>query len=196
MELSTAEDLAIFVEELRRESDRGLALVTTALIDNLLRDTLVSFFCKSQSNEYLLDNGNAPLGSLSARLHTSRALGLIDEFEFTEINLLRKVRNKFAHAKHGLNFSNEIVRGFCSSLQSDLPEGVHFPTNEPRFRFTNASVCIVLRLYHRPAWVRLERRNPKVWVTDEQVRWRSFDEEKPPHGTHFIGIGYSSKRPK
>ena len=36
MLLSTVEDLAKFVEELRRESDRGLALVAAALIDDIL----------------------------------------------------------------------------------------------------------------------------------------------------------------
>jgi hypothetical protein len=41
MRLDHAEDLAKFVEELKRETDRGLPLVGTALIDEKLRDTLV-----------------------------------------------------------------------------------------------------------------------------------------------------------
>ncbi|MGB5080714.1 MAG: hypothetical protein WBO23_08220 [Burkholderiales bacterium] len=45
MLLSTAEDLAKFVEELKRETDRGLPLVGAALIDDRLTETLRAFFC-------------------------------------------------------------------------------------------------------------------------------------------------------
>lgn len=44
MRLDYAEDSAKFVEELKKETDRGLPLVGTALIYEKLRDTLVAFF--------------------------------------------------------------------------------------------------------------------------------------------------------
>lgn len=50
MLLSTAEDLARFVDELKRESDRGLALVGAALIDDKVGDTLKAFFRASMNS--------------------------------------------------------------------------------------------------------------------------------------------------
>jgi len=182
MLLSTAEDLAKFVEELKRETDRGLPLVATALIDDLLKETLRAFFCDDDSAERLLDGTNAPLGSFSSRIETCLALGLIDAFEHSEITLLRKVRNEFAHAKHGMSFGQPRVQGLCSTLRSDLPTDGGYPITEPRFRFTNATVVIVLRLYHRPDWVRLERRQPKKWVSDDATRWRSIKDDPPLPG--------------
>lgn len=44
MLLSTAQDLAKFIEELKRETDRGLPLVAAALIDDRLTETLRAFF--------------------------------------------------------------------------------------------------------------------------------------------------------
>lgn len=191
MLLSTAEDLAKFVAELKRETDRGLPLVGAALIDDRLTETLRSFFCESPSASKLIDDANAPLGTFSSRTEMCFALGLLDEYEYTEIGLIRKVRNEFAHAKHGITFSSPRVQGLCSSLKSDLPQGADYPLQDPRFRFTNAVVCLALRLYHRPDWVALERRKPKVWVDPEATKWRSMEDGPPPPGIPVMVIGKS-----
>lgn len=195
MLLSTAEDLAAFVAELRRESDRGLALVACALIDDRLGETLRAFLRKTPSSARLLDEGNAPLGTLSARADACFALGLIDDHEHAEIALLRKVRNEFAHARHGVSFAAPRVSGLCSSLTSNLPEGAGYPLQDPRFRFTNAAVSIVLRLYHRPDWVARERREAKTWVDADATRWRSIESEPPPCGEPIIVMA-KSKQPE
>lgn len=188
MLLSTAEDLAKFVEELKRETDRGLPLVSTALIDDRLLETLRSFFCDGPSTAKLLDEGNAPLGTFSSRTEACFALGLIDEYEYSEIALLRKVRNEFAHEKHGISFQSPRVQGLCSSLKSSLPEGAGYPINDPRFRFTNAVVAIVLRLYYRPEWVAQERRQKKTWVPMSASVWRSVADDPPPLGIPVMAM--------
>ena len=182
MLLSTAEDLAKFVAELKRETDRGLPLVGAALVDDRLTETLRAFFCAGVSTEKLLDGPNAPLGTFSSKTEACFSLGLIDEFEYTEIGLIRKVRNEFAHAKHGLDFSSPRIQGLCSSLKSDLPEGSDYPLQDPRFRFTNALVVLALRLYYRPEWVAKEQRKPKTWVDPSATKWRSVKDEMPPPG--------------
>jgi mannitol operon repressor len=188
MRSADVEDLANFMAELQRETDRGLPLVGAALIDDRLGETLRSFFCEDRTSGKLLDEANSPLGTLSARVQGCYALGLIDEFEYAEIELIRKVRNEFAHAKHGASFRDERIKGLCSSLRSDLPEGAGHPTDDPRFRFVNAVVCIVVRLYYRPEWVALERRHPKTWLSKGATKWRSVQEEKPPSGTPVMAI--------
>lgn len=192
MLLSTAEDLSKFVDELKRETDRGLPLVGAALLDDRLTETLRSFFCEGPSANKILDEANAPLGTFSSRTETCYALGLIDEFEYIEIGLIRKVRNEFAHAKHGVTFLSPRVQGLCSSLKSDLPQGADYPLQDPRFRFTNAVVCLALRLYHRPDWVALERRKHKTWVDPEATRWRSIGDGLPPPGLPVMVIGKRS----
>lgn len=190
----TAEDLAAFVTELRQESDRGLALVGCALIDDGSARRCEHSFGETPSSGRLLDEGNAPLGTLSARADACFALGLIDEQEHAEIALLRKVRNEFAHAKHGVSFAFARVSGLCSSLTSDLPEGADYPLQDPRFRFTNATVSIVLRLYHRPDWVVLERRPAKAWVDADATRWRSMESEPPPSDAPTVAMAKSRPR--
>lgn len=194
MLLSTAEDLARFVDELRRETDRGLALVGAALIDDRLRETLRAFFREVDASVRLLDGANAPMGSFSARCDACHALGLIDDFEHAEIGRVRKVRNEFAHAKHGLSFQADRIRDYCLLLKSDLPveEGQPEPT-DARFRFTNAVVLLALRLYHRPDWVALSRRPPATFIAEGDTKWRSFAQNPPSLSEPFLAFGRTGK---
>lgn len=181
-----AEDLASFVKELQSETDRGLPLVGASLIDEKLLNTLESFFVDGKSATKLLSAPNAPLGTFSSRIDACYSLALIDKLEYQEIGLIRKIRNEFAHAKHGLSFESERIKGLCSSLQSPLPEGGDYPVDTPRFRLVNAIVCIVLRLYYRPEWVAQERLEPRSWVPDS--RWYNSNEYPPPKNAGFMGL--------
>ncbi|MBZ9790494.1 hypothetical protein K9B32_10215 [Rhizobium sp. 3T7] len=143
-----------------------MPLVATALIDELLRETLQAFLCECSSSAKLIANGNAALATFSSRAEACRALALIDDFEYSEINLLRKIRNEFAHARHGISFTQSKVRGLCSSLESPIPDEPGWPVNDARFRFTNASLHIVLRLYPRKDWALLAKRKVKDWGAD------------------------------
>ena len=192
MLLSTAEDIAAFVDELRRESDRGLALVSAALIDEKLADTLKAFFCEEYRSDRLLRAGNAPLSTFSSRIELCFALALIDKHEHQEIGILRKVRNEFAHSKHGLDFQDRRIQSLCASLTSDLPDSGDYPINEGRFRFTNAAVAMVLRLYHRPDWVALTRQKAREWLPKDATKWRSIEDDPPPLNSPVIVIGKQS----
>ena len=185
-------DLSRFLRELQAETDRGLALVGAAVIDDKIRATLAAFFVEGPAAARLLDGGDAPLSTFSARTDACLVLGLIDAFEHGEISLLRKVRNEFAHGLHGTTFQSERIRGYCSGLKSHLPEGSGHP-NEPRLRFTNSVVSLATRLYYRPEWVAQERRIAKEWISPDQVRWRSIDDEKPPEGSPVLGIFKAKK---
>jgi mannitol operon repressor len=167
MRLDHAEDLAKFVEELKRETDRGLPLVGTALIDEKLRDTLEAFLIEKKIAKKLLDEPNSTLGSFSSRLDMCYALGLIDNYEYNEINLLRKVRNEFAHSKHGISFKTDKIIGLCSTLRSILPEEDGFPLKDPKFRYMNSVVCIIFRLYCRPENIRKEQRITKSYGNND-----------------------------
>ena len=171
MFLRDAEDLASFVSELQQESDRGLPLVGAALIDELLQETLRSFFIEGGTSDRLLDEATDPC---------PRSLPIEDVLctrpdrrlrAHNEIETIRKIRNEFAHAKHGKSFNDDRIRSFCSNLRSNMPRG--FQTEDPRFSFLSAVVAVVLRLYYRPKWVAIERRQPKDWVPNDPTFWRS-----------------------
>ena len=157
------EDFSRFLEEFQKESDRGAALVGAALIDHKLADTLRALMVKSKIVNELMDSASAPLGTLSARIKLAFALGLIDAHELNECEIIRKVRNEFAHAVHGLSFADNKVSALCDRLESDLPGGRKSFVGKPREMFVNAVVLTVLRLTYRGEYVSKERRTTKTW---------------------------------
>ena len=174
------EDLATLLVEMDGESDRGLALVALSAIDDQLRLVLAAFMLEDRRTIDLLEGRNAALGTLAARISACLSLGLIEPLEFDEIETLRKIRNRFAHDLTGASFSNDTVRQLCSNLKSPLPGWRDDLASDARFRFKNAASAIMTRLVYRPHWVRLERRESRVWIDPEKLRWKSVAEEPVP----------------
>ncbi len=111
----------------------------------------------------MLDGGTAPLGTFSSRIKAAFALGLIDGRERSECDLIRKVRNEFAHQPHGIAFDNDKITVLCDRLQSDLPGGREAHVGKPRSVFINAVILTVMRLTYRAERVASERRVTRTW---------------------------------
>jgi len=156
-------DFSAFLREFQSETDRGAALVGAALIDQKLADTLRAFFVSGKTAGELLDGGTAPVGTLSSRIKACHALGLIDGFELRECDLIRKVRNEFAHSIHGTTFAEPKISALCDRLQSDLPGGREAFKDKRRQIFINAVILTVMRLTYRAEWVAKEKRVTRNW---------------------------------
>jgi hypothetical protein len=87
------------LEELNQETDRGVALVATSFLDKQLKDALAAFLIENASARDLLSGFNAPFGTFGTRIAGCHALGLITDNEARQSDILRKVRNQFAHQR-------------------------------------------------------------------------------------------------
>jgi mannitol operon repressor len=144
-------DFAAFLDDFNEETERGAALAAAAFLDNLLERVLGAFLIPNDSGFNLTKGFNAPLGTLAARIAACHAMGLISEDEYKECELIRKVRNEFAH-KVKMSFDDHRVKGLCSSLKmSAKPYGD--VTVSIRGRFTTAAVALILNLTNRPHYV-------------------------------------------
>lgn len=152
-----------FIREFQSETDRGAALVGAALLDRRLHSTLAAFFVPGEISARLLEGGTAPLGTFAARIKATFALGLISQHELHECELIRKVRNEFAHRVHGTTFSDPKISSLCGKFQSDLPGDPETWEGRNRDKFVNAVILTVLGLTYRAEHVAVERRAPRVW---------------------------------
>ena len=150
-----------FLDGLNRESARGAVLISLAMIDDLLQRTIASFLLEGVDADKLLEDFNAPLGSVSSRALAARALGLISVSEYTEINTIRKVRNRFAHDIH-VSFEDQQIKDFCRSLtyKAHDYEGVIV---SPHGQFTSAATSLILNLTNRPQYVSHRRLAEQEW---------------------------------
>ena len=156
-------DFSAFLREFQDETDRGAALVGAAVIDDRLAETLRAFMVSNNAASALLDGGTAPLGTFSSRIDATYALGLISAHEHSECHIIRRIRNEFAHRKHGVTFMDQKIRGLCDTLQSDLPGGREKFKDMPRQIFINAVVLISMGLTYRAEWVTKEKRVTRSW---------------------------------
>jgi len=96
------------ITESTAESDRAAAILLSAELDELLRKIigkrLVPHNKKVNDRDILSSYG--ALGSFAARIDVGYRLGVLDSLVAYDLNLIRKIRNLFAHEIHGLHFES------------------------------------------------------------------------------------------
>jgi DNA-binding MltR family transcriptional regulator len=106
--------------ELEKESDRGCALVAAAYLENQITELLEGFFIQqSKKASGSLFDFNGPVGTFSSKIKMCLALGLIPKEISNALDLVRKIRNEFAHLHEPLRFDTESMARRVVSL---LPE--------------------------------------------------------------------------
>ncbi len=163
------ERLHTFLNATKGETDRGRSLVAASLIEEMLEVVLRGFFLDTSATKKLFDDPNAPLSTFSAKASTSRALGLISHEEFSDIELVRKIRNAFAHSVM-CSFDNDKIKSWASSLKIGmssldvLEKGHKSRVDDPKQRFGMVTTSLVTSLYNRAHYVKKERLEDRSWL--------------------------------
>lgn len=160
-EYPNLEDFLPYLDELNKESPRGKVLISTGYLEQMLKDILVSFLMEDKVVDDLFEGGNAPLGTFSARAKLSYTLGLISEAEFHDIDLIRRIRNDFAHDMKA-SFDNDGVKNRCGLLKHKVPDDKGKVLAEGQF--TSAASGLLLNLVNRAAYVSDTRRTYGNWT--------------------------------
>lgn len=155
-------ELAMFTTEFNKESDRGAVLIAGSRFDEVLKALLRAFFRNAASSENLLEGFNAPLGTFSARASACHALGLIEDNEFEEITLIRKIRNEFGHKWKNIGFDSPKIKEFAMKLPW-LGPTEYEKGSTPRSRFNSAVVILLSDLLWRERLVLREQIQGRSW---------------------------------
>jgi mannitol operon repressor len=156
MELTPKVDLfSKFLHEFQHETDRGASILAGSMLDQKLKDILFDFLIDGAPTKDLLNGNNAPLGTFSSRLNLAYSLGLISEYEYHDCNIIRKIRNDFAH-KFELEFSftDQKVSALCWNLKADTPGDKENFKGKPRQLFNNGVTVLYVNLLYREEHVR------------------------------------------
>ena len=107
-------DLNEFDARLHGESDRGAALIAAALLDAQLERL---FRTRLKYHQDRLLGFDGPLATFSTRIKIARGLEWIDGEIEKDLDVVRNIRNRFAHSfDQDLTFENAEIQGWCSSL--------------------------------------------------------------------------------
>ena len=133
-----------FRHSLRKETDRGCALMAAEFLSSELGGLLRRRFVDDgKACDAVLEDGNGPLGTFSSRIEFAYLLGLIGPEARRELNLVRRIRNEFAHDYKPLDFNAERIANRCRELRLH----VVVPDEKPRAHF-NRSVMGLLAVIH------------------------------------------------
>jgi mannitol operon repressor len=148
-------NLETYFKELLGESDRACALIAAAAISDKLCELLKLYFVKlneTDINHLFYDQG-APFGDFASQTDISFALGLISPQERHIVNIIRKIRNVFAHTLAQIDFSHELV----TSTLSKISPGKPLPNMEAKQFFATTFVTLYLALRARGMYMTKQR---------------------------------------
>lgn len=149
----TDDDERVALEELEELSDRAAGIVATTMLENALDSVLLHAIREDDPNllkELFSDGG--PLGTLSSKIKMLYALGLMTKNGRHDLDLIRKIRNDFAHKLAGNTFQSEKIKDRCLSLRLVDKATVNAPPElrsdaRTRFFFTifHLRSCMLIR---------------------------------------------------
>jgi len=104
----------------KHESDRGAVLVGIAVIDEnlelLLRATFSQNDAGAKQSVETLFAANGPLNTFWAKCHFACALGLLPRCLFSDLDKMRRLRNRFAHQRTSVDFNDKEVKEIVDSI--------------------------------------------------------------------------------
>jgi DNA-binding MltR family transcriptional regulator len=113
--------------------DATFALTISSTVEQALELAISTHFVLDDEGCQRMfdDNSNGPLSTFAAKIRAAYALGIYLKGVREELDMIRYIRNAFAHAKEKLDFSTpEIIEG-CMALR--MPENYSSPyVNEPK----------------------------------------------------------------
>lgn len=157
--------------------DHSFVLIVGSALEQAIEIALATHFVLDEAAIVRLfdDESNGPLSSFAAKIKIAYALGIFDKPVKDELDLIRQIRNSFAHSKETLTFSLPDISDACNELW--IPKRWFLvgdvTRNTPRTKFLTS--CHHLFLYlESPS----RDRKPKNFKTD--LMYNSFFCVPPP----------------
>jgi hypothetical protein len=161
----TVEDVRHLEDELYGQNDRARAVLMVSFVENALRDFLSRRLRPNfPKKEYQKLFGRmAPLSSFSAKILTGFAFNYYGQDTYNDLDLIRELRNGFAHSRNSFAFDTAEVAAMCANLRTPDSPGSFIPAGylmralpaeldaasdnrRPRTRFLNTCYTLLDRL--------------------------------------------------
>ncbi|BDV33360.1 hypothetical protein [Methylocystis iwaonis] len=116
----TQDDLQSLEAELYEGPDRAMAVVMGSLVERSLGKLLRNHMREDEVEELFKPSG--VLGDFSSKIEMSYALKLVGRVTRHDLNIIRLLRNQFAHSRRPIQFTTDVVKRCCNELSyPDMP---------------------------------------------------------------------------
>jgi DNA-binding MltR family transcriptional regulator len=138
------ERVQVVIEELRSQSDRGVAIVGGAWVEEGLLGMLYVAFQPDSAIWKRATSNYGPLSTFAAKIDMAHLLRLVSRHIYNDLNAIRGIRNAFAHdvahkkTHEQLSFASSDIKKKCLELRCVE----HEKLSNPRHAFIRA--CAML----------------------------------------------------
>lgn len=105
-----------FMSAIREQDDQAMVLLLATFLEDTLGRLLLAYFRSGKATKDLVEGFNAPLGTFGSRIKAVYAFGLVTDEQFKDMEILRKVRNHFAHNWEGVSFERNDLQSLIGQL--------------------------------------------------------------------------------
>jgi DNA-binding MltR family transcriptional regulator len=135
--VTSPEDMAVLAEINRGASDRALGIIAASLVEIHLTKLIRQVFItetKSGGKETVQEwmfHSSGPLGAFSNKIRLAYLMGLISAEFFKNLEIMRDIRNRFAHRTEIGSFDIPEISSRCFNFTIvdkyviDPPNGIH-----------------------------------------------------------------------
>lgn len=144
----TLASLNRFLSLVGKHDDPSMVLALATFIEDTLGRLLLAYFRNCKATRELVEGFNAPLGTLGTRAKAAYAFGLLTKEQYQDIEILRKVRNHFAHNWEGVSLQRSDIQSMIGqlsgyTLDQEPIEGGH----KEKLLGTLSTCCIELQVF-------------------------------------------------
>jgi hypothetical protein len=142
-QVPTPQESQVAWENVRKDGSRGSVVLAGTLVEDRLRALLISRMAPGVEKDGPKDlfGSMKPLSTFSAKIRMGFALKLYGERTFHDLELLKKLRNLFAHGRLAIDFDTPAVKQainqfYCHSRGE----------RDPRKRFYSVTTLLLSHL--------------------------------------------------
>jgi hypothetical protein len=136
-------------KEVMHTSDRTAAIVLAAWVESELEQWIIAALPRNDKKTIeKLQGRDGALNSFYGKLHLGYALGIYDEVERENLDIIRRIRNAFAHTAQAIDFETDEISKEVENLKVPTPHSIRpelTALSEHRRRFSRACAVIVVR---------------------------------------------------
>lgn len=98
------------------DSDRAIAIVGAAFVDNAVKVVIKAHSLTYDYDEEAVFGAQGPLYSFASKITMGHALGIYGPKTRSDLDAIRNIRNAFAHALEDIDFLNSEIANECDKL--------------------------------------------------------------------------------
>lgn len=151
-----------------------MVLILSGFLEEVLLKAILAFCVSGTDRKALAEGPGTALGSFSARIALALALGLITDDDAKDLNIVRGIRNDFAH-EPGASFERNAIKDRCKNFAHVTNE-----TTDAKERYRIGCIGLINILLRRTPMFRRECR--KLLDFNYGLVWEDLPAEQAAEG--------------